>query len=387
MKGKLESINGAIPSGDMLLAILDAAPQAILITDSEGKIIIANEQAGQIFGYSPEELIAAPMSNLLPDQLRKMHHRHYEKYAQNPYGRPMGHGPDLRAKHKDGTIFPVEIGLGHLKTQNGVFIVAFISDVSERKRLEEMIVKTERLRAELDKERELNQVKSYFVSMITHDFRTPLNIIQLAVDNLRKGFEQHSLEKREKIFARLHENIKRINDMIDQTLDVGRAESGAVVLSPKPLDLMQFCLQLVDTIQTIAGKNYELELHYGISETIHMVDQNVVHHILSNLLSNAVKYSPDGGKIQLEVQEDDNFLIFKVRDHGIGIPENEFETLFHPFNRAKNVGKIPGTGLGLAVAKGYTEVHGGTISCHSKENIGSVFTVRLPKVSAPLTSV
>lgn len=383
MKGNLESLYSALQSEHLLLSLLDAASQAILITDHTGKIILANERVAEVFGYDADELIECSIENLLPETMRQMHRRHFKKYLDHPYIRSMGHGMNLHARHKDGTLFPVEIGLSHIQTEEGMLVMALVTDISQRRSLDEAILKNERLRGELDKERELRRVKSAFVTMVTHDFRNPLNVIRLEADLLQHKYEQLSPEKREKHFVNLRESIDRINHMIDQMMAMGKVDTGQMPFEPNFDDLQAFCEKLVETLRMVMETSYQIEFYYEVERPTQIFDRNLLHHILTNLLSNAAKYSPEGGTIQLEVIEDENFLIFNVRDHGIGIPSDELEHLFEPFSRAGNVGKIPGTGLGLSIAKGYTELHGGTITCHSRENIGSTFTVRIPKPHLP----
>ncbi len=375
MKGNFEFLYAAFEDEKSLLTLLDAAPQAILLIDEEFKIVLVNDRVESILGYNGDELLNQPLDILLPAHLREKHGRLVEGFMKHPRTRQMGQGMDLLARRKDNTVIPVEIGLSYLHSSRGVLLMALLTDISERKRLEEEAWQVEKLRIELEKEQELRKVKNAFISMITHDFRNPLNAIRLTADALEMYCNQMNVPKT-KQFDRLRESLQRIDGMIEQILMIGQVEAGQVVFNPQPLHVHEFCQQIVERFE----QRCPIEINYTGQNAPLLLDPTLLDHILSNLLSNAIKYSPDAQTIHLAVFEPPNQIVFQVHDHGIGIPTGE--QLFEAFQRGHNVGSIPGTGLGLLIVKTYTELHGGTVTYESQENIGSTFQVTLPRIPA-----
>lgn len=375
MKGDFEFLYAAFEDEKSLLTLLDAAPQAIFLIDKTFKIVLVNDRVESILGYSGDELLNQPLDVLLPDELREKHGRMVEGFMKHPRTRQMGQGIDLIARRKDNTVIPVEIGLSYLHSSRGVLMMALLTDISERKRLEEEAWKVQKLQLELEKEQELRKVKNAFISMITHDFRNPLNAIRLTVDALEIYGKQINVPK-PKHFDRLRENLQRIDDMIEQILALGQLEAAQVAFNPQPLYIHEFCQEIVERFE----QRSMIEMNYKGQNVPLMLDPTLLDHILSNLLSNAIKYSPPFQTIHMDISEPPNQLVFEIHDRGIGIPADE--RLFEAFQRGQNVGNIPGTGLGLLIVKTYTELHGGKVAYKSRENVGSTFQVTLPRVPA-----
>ncbi|MBW4520558.1 MAG: GAF domain-containing protein [Scytolyngbya sp. HA4215-MV1] len=249
-------------------------------------------------------------------------------------------------------------------TELGLFI--------QRKQAEEEI------RQSLDKERELNQLKSNFISMVSHEFRTPLSSIIMSAELLEKYEQQQTSEKRQIYFKRINRATHRMTQLIEEVLLISQGEQGKLRFQPTPIDLKQFCDELVAEFQTQIGQDESLVFICEGDLTQAYVDTNLLHHILNNLLSNAIKYSPQGSFVKLELLRQVNSVVLRVKDSGIGIPLADQSHLFEFFHRAKNVSTIPGTGLGLAIVKQCVDLHGGEISVESKVGVGTVFTVKLP---------
>ncbi len=246
------------------------------------------------------------------------------------------------------------------------------SEVEERKRAEA------ELAGMLDTEKELNQLKSRFVSIISHEFRTPLGIIMSAADILRKYTDRLAPERRTEHLQEIHDATRHMAGMMEQVLLLGRAESGRLVFSAVPLDLAAFCQKLVDQqISASRGRCPIVFTPAKLKNSAHG-DEGLLRHIFSNLLSNAVKYSPEGSPVEFAVERASDEALFIVRDRGIGVPEEEAARLFTAFYRCTNVSEIPGTGLGLLIVKRCVELHGGSIAFESMEGGGTTFTVRLP---------
>lgn len=236
----------------------------------------------------------------------------------------------------------------------------------------------EELRRALAAEREVGELKSRFVSLVSHEFRTPLGITMSAVELLRGYMDRLSQAKRTELLDDIHEATLRMSGMMEQVLLLGRVEAGKLSFQSLPLDLDELGGKLADEMRSATSGKCLIEFTAENDISGARGDEGLMRHVFSNLLSNAVKYSSSGRPVEFRVRRDDGGAIFKVRDHGIGIPLVDQVRLFEAFHRAKNVGETPGTGLGLLIVKRCVELHHGTISFESREGEGTTFTVRLP---------
>lgn len=230
----------------------------------------------------------------------------------------------------------------------------------------------------LEKEKELGQLKSRFISMASHEFRTPLTTIQGSVDLLELYDHKLSPEKKLIHLHRIRSNVQNMAQMLDDVLVIGKAEAGKLEFQPAMLDLEHYCRSLVEEMQLSVGERYNIAFTNVGEYTDAYLDEKLLWHILSNLLSNAIKYSPLGGTINFELACGEQDVVFQIKDTGIGIPPEDQKRLFEPFHRAKNVGKVSGTGLGMAIVKRSVEIHGGQITVVSEVDVGTTFTVTLP---------
>ncbi|MDY6939140.1 MAG: hybrid sensor histidine kinase/response regulator [Cyanobacteriota bacterium] len=235
--------------------------------------------------------------------------------------------------------------------------------------------------AELLKAQELNQLKSEFVAMLSHDFRNPLTTILASAGLLQDGNGKLSEERKRAICQRIRAASYNMAHLLDEVLLIGRADAGKLECQTALVDLEFFCRQLLEELQ-LAADQKNLSLGFISQDCLLKVslDDRLLRHILLNLLTNAIKYSPDGGTVRLELKQSDKYATFRVCDRGIGIPESECDKIFSPFYRASNVDRISGNGLGLAMVKRCVEAHCGEIEVESKEGVGTVFTVMLPIV-------
>ena len=233
------------------------------------------------------------------------------------------------------------------------------------------------IRNALEKEKEISELKTSFISMVSHDFRDPLTTIQMSIELMRHYKIQGNEQKQGLHFQRIQTAIDHMTNLLDDVLLVGRAESGKLALQPEPIDLDSFCKDLVEELQL--SDKYRHPIFFdcrGSSQGLW--DEKILRQLLVNLLSNALKYSPQGSPVRFELAFDDDSAVFKVRDSGIGIPPEDQKKLFDSFHRGCNVGKIPGTGLGLTIVKRCVEVHCGRIALESKVGAGTAFTIVLP---------
>lgn len=240
------------------------------------------------------------------------------------------------------------------------------------------------IRKSLMKERELNELKSRFISMVSHEFRTPMSTILFSADLLELYSTQWSDEKKMTHIHRIQTAIQHMNHLLDDVLLIGKAEAGKLDFNPKEIDLEKFCRDLVEEVQVADQHRHPFEMMMKGDFSQCQMDDKLLRHILINLLSNAVKYSPEQAPIQFQLRADDETVTLIVQDAGIGIPQVDQDRLFETFHRATNVGTIPGTGLGLAIVKRSVDRHQGQITFSSEPQQGTTFTVLLPKRSGNL---
>lgn len=241
------------------------------------------------------------------------------------------------------------------------------------------------IRKALEKERELSELRASFVSMVSHEFRTPLTTIQSSAELLERYSDRLAQEKKQNHFIRIQTAVRRMTQLLDDVLTIGKAEAGKLQFNPQPINLVTFCGAIVESMQsfltdehTHASHQHQLSFVTQGNCTNARMDENLLEHILTNLLSNAIKYSPNGGTVQFDLICHESSAIFRIQDTGIGIPSEDLEKLFDSFGRASNVGIIQGTGLGLAIVKRCVDLHGGKIAVETELGVGTTFTVTLP---------
>ncbi|MCU0524841.1 MAG: hybrid sensor histidine kinase/response regulator [Elainella sp. Prado103] len=237
--------------------------------------------------------------------------------------------------------------------------------------------KAEALRA-LEQEQELNRLKSEFVSMISHDFRTPLTSIQGFAELLRYGGDAINAEMRDRYFDKVNGAIDHLLYLLDEVLLIGSIEAGKTEFQPTPTDIEKFCRDLCETLQLSDGSHHTIAFQAECCDVIVNIDQILLRRILTNLLSNAIKYSPNHTTVEFHLVCREQAVVFAIRDWGIGIPTENQPNLFRTFYRCNNVGQIKGTGLGLAVVKRCVDAHNGNIHLESQEGVGTQVTVTLP---------
>jgi signal transduction histidine kinase len=234
------------------------------------------------------------------------------------------------------------------------------------------------IRKALEKEKELTELKSRFISMASHEFRTPLTAILSTAELLRYYGQNWSEEKKQSYYDRISKAVQQMNQLLEDVLFLGKAEAGKLAFQPSPMDLNQFCRNLVEECQLLNKTEQTIVFSSQGEGSGVAVDEKLLRHILGNLLSNAIKYSPADSNIEFRLNCQEKEAIFQVRDRGIGIPKEDLPRLFESFHRAKNVGKISGTGLGLAIVKRSVDLHGGKILVNSAVGVGTTFTVTIP---------
>ena len=353
-------------------SIFENAVEGIFQTTPDGHFLNTNPALARIYGYdSPAQLMSAitDISHQLyvdPNSRTEFMRRLQDQDTVSDF--------ESQVVTRNGNVIWISEKARAVRDASGnlLYYEGFVEEITARKQAEAEVFKA------LAKEKELNRLKSEFVSMLSHDFRDPLNTIRLSTEWLQSYYDKLTTEKRLIHFQLIQASIKNILNLLNEVLLLSRADSGQLQCQLAPLDLKQFCRQLIEELQLSVSKQHQLVFSCQGECTEALLDESLLRHILNNLLSNASKYSPDGGIIRLELLCQEGTATFRIQDEGIGIPVDDQKRLFQPFARAKNVGTIPGTGLGLTIVKKCVKAHNGQISVTSKVGIGSTFTVMLP---------
>jgi PAS domain S-box-containing protein len=364
--------------------LLEAAPDAIIEVDRQGRILLLNLATEKLFGYSREELLGQPVEVLVPDALRPGHSKHRTDYWDHPGTRPMGSGLALHGKRKDGANIPVEISLSPVKSDDGFRVTAIIRDITERKQAENQIREmqrtyTQELESRNHEIERANQLKSEFLASMSHELRTPLHTIIGFAELLQEELEGPLNPKQQRFLDHIHTDSQHLLALINDILDISKIESGRLELRREAFDVANVVEEALSSIRPQgAAKSISIETSLEVSSAI-FADRLRFKQILFNLLSNAVKFTPSGGRIHVKGRVRDNFLEMSVRDTGIGISKEQHEAVFDKFYQvgATTKGVREGTGLGLAITRTLVEEHGGRITLESEPGKGSCFTFTL----------
>ncbi|MGX7685985.1 PAS domain-containing sensor histidine kinase [Flectobacillus roseus] len=390
-------------------ALFMHAAMGIVMMDKSSKIVLTNRYANALFGYETNELLGMPIETLLPTALSETHRQHTEKYLHKPQIRPMGIGLDLKARKKDGTLFSVEISLSFFEQNGNQYFISFINDITYKKKIEmEMILKNQEIKKlnesleqevmnrtnalvetlkdleeskqelelALSKEKELGELKSRFVAMASHEFRTPLTAILSSASLIAKYPKTEEQEKREKHLHRIKSAVSNLTDILEEFLSVGKLEEGKIEAHLALVEIPELVNDTLADVSNLLKKNQNLRFeHSGENEFI--TDKSLLRKIIINLCSNAIKFSGESSCITIRTEKSSSHFVLSVQDEGIGISEEDQKHLFDRFFRGVNVTNIQGTGLGLHIVAKYTELLGGKVSISSKLNQGTTVTVQL----------
>lgn len=355
-------------------AIIEAAPDAMVVANRAGKIVLVNSLAERLFGYGPGELLDKVIEMLIPDRYRAMHSQYRDEYFKDPRTRPMGAaGVELVARRQDGSEFPAEISLSPLETTEGMLAITAIRDLSERR-------KAERARMRLAQAQEAVRIRDEFMSIASHELRTPLTALLLQLQGLQHALEGNSPVDRERILNRVVKAVRhtgRFAELVDALLDVSRIVSGKLTLKYEAMDLASQVRELVEDFREHAlSAGCELKIS-GAPRVIGYWDRFRLEQVLINLLSNALKYGA-GRPVEIHIESDGDWARVSVRDYGIGIAPADVDRIFGRFERAASVKHYGGLGLGLYIARHLVKAHAGRIRVISEPGQGATFVVELP---------
>jgi PAS domain S-box-containing protein len=366
-----------IESEEKLRSVINSALDAVITINEMGIVTEWNPQAEQLFEFKKEEAIGRRLSELIiPDEFAAMHEKGMSHFRNTGEGPVLNKRIEITGISKSKVRFPIELSIVPVRMKGQHFFSAFVRDITPRKRAEEEMQKA------LQKEKELNEMKSRFVSMTSHEFRTPLTTIKSNIELLefqldRKRVEiDHSMSRN---FNRIGSEVKRLTDLMNDILMIGRIESGKIPFKPEIVNLRTLCEDVVNQSFAKRKDGRIINMMIPVEDIFCEIDPNIYHHIVSNLVSNAFKYSKDSSNPELHIEHSKDSFKMKVVDYGIGIPEEEIPQLFDSFFRASNVENIQGTGLGLAIVKEFVNMHGGRIDIESELGKGTTISITQSK--------
>ncbi len=412
-----------------LQAIIDTAIDGIITIDEKGIIDTINPAGARLFGYEPPELIGKSINVLMPQPYSEQHDGYIQRYLKTGEARIIGIGREALGLKKDGTVFPIRLAVSEVQLSNRRMFIGIVHDLTEVKEanrryrelneeLENKIkARTEELarvvnqllttnkqlkheiqvreaterelkkkeaevRKALEREKELSELKSRFVSMASHEFRTPLSTIASSASLIARYTQENQQEKRLKHVRRIKSAVENLTGILNDFLSLSKLEEGKIEVELSDFFVSDLCREVLDEVQGLLKQDQQIIMEDVPKDkevfNVHS-DRRLLKNLMLNLLSNAIKYSPPGKRIWISLwREDEEHFSFSVRDEGIGIPKEDQQHLFMRFFRAKNALNIQGTGLGLNIVQRYLEFLDGEIRFESEEGVGTLFTVTLP---------
>jgi two-component system, LuxR family, sensor kinase FixL len=406
-------------------AIINIAIDPIITIDEQGIMELLNPAAYKLFGYKPGELLGKNVSVLMPPPHGANHDAYLDNYRHTGHAKIIGIGREVNGMAKDGELIPVRIAVNETSINGKRIFVGTLHDLRNRKRAEQQILqlneeleqkvkrRTEELadvvnklleanqkmlhqieertivekalrrseaelKASLDKEKELSQMKSRFVSMASHEFRTPLSAILSSADLIEAYTKEPPDDKRYKHVERIRSSVNNLTSILNDFLSLSKLEENKVQLNPSKFLLEDFCREIIDEIKYLLKPGQEIQ-HAGTTCNASLyLDKALLKNVMYNLLSNASKYSPPGKSISCEAEVTEQALRITIADQGIGIPKKDQPSLFTRFHRAQNAENIQGTGLGLNIVKRYLDIMDGDITFESELDHGTTFYVTIP---------
>lgn len=414
-----------IEPGLLLEAVFKTAIDGIITIDKYGIMQMVNPAAAKLFQYQAKELIGQNISKLMPEPHRSAHDSYMNNYYKTGEKKIIGIGRVVNGAKKDGSTFPIRLSISEVKINNQRVFTGIIQDlteqhaaeerikklnselekrveerttelqitvqqllnsnkqlaeeITERKKIETLLRNTEQeIRQALEKEKELSELKSRFVTMASHEFRTPLSTILSSTALIEHYKNSEEQGKRNKHLSRIRKSVDHLTNILNDFLSLSKLEEGRAVYEPEHFSLKTFCTEVIDEMMGLLKDGQEMIHESKSGDTEVYLDKKMFKIILFNLLSNAIKYSPPGKPIYCKDELVDGQLQITIRDEGMGIPEKDQAHMFSRFFRASNATNIQGTGLGLNIVQQYLQILKGTIEFESELEQGTTFKIQLP---------
>lgn len=402
---------------ELLDALFNHATEGIIVCDVHGVILLCNPASERMFGYTSKELIGERIEMLVPNEIKEKHIGHRESFAQNPHARPMGVGLNLNAKRKDGSLLPIEISLSPLEKDGEKFVIVFLIDISKRRSIEESVKEKQielekvaaaliatneelekkvgdrtkvlqeaireleksrnELSSALEKEKDLNDLKSRFISMASHEFRTPLTTILSSASLISEYNNPEQVDKKDKHINRIKSAVNNLNDILSDFLSISKLEEGKVHADFKRFDLQHLLKEVLGDMQ-LSIKSGQKLIYNHKGEKLVFLDPKLIKNILINLISNSIKFTEENKEISISTITEKEKITIIVQDQGIGISKEDQKHLFERFYRGKNAFNIQGTGLGLHIVGNYIDLMQGHLHLKSELNKGTNITITFP---------
>lgn len=397
--------------GNIFKLLSESIAEGIIIVNSKQEIVTSNSSANEMFGYRGDELLGRQLSLLIPKNYHAHHENHFKGYIKTSGKRQMGHGRDLHGLHKSGSTFPVEVGLNPIVIGGDQFIMALVSDITVRKNQEQKIKELnesleskiqkrteelhnsivelkeemtkrkaaeDRIKESLRKERELNELKTKFLSLVSHEFKTPLGGILTSASLAGKYTLSEQQEKREKHLKTIKNKVKYLNNILNDFLSIERLETGKESYKYSSFPLSKVVNEVIYDANMLLKEGQRINYPQNIDDIIVKFDENILALALTNLINNAVKYSPENTSVDVLITSKKDRLTIEIKDNGMGIPKKEQKFIFNRYFRAENALLVQGTGIGLNIVKSHLENLGGTITFTSSVEKGSSFVIEIP---------
>jgi two-component system sensor kinase FixL len=388
----------------LVKAIIENAIDGIITIDDRGLIETINPAACILFGYSSDEVIGKNISLLMPKPDSERHDQYLERYQRTHEARMIGIGREVQGLKKDGSLFPFRLALSEVQFSGRIIYTGFIHDLTREKEAEQTLreysaileaqveertqsLKTslhelqkvkEAISTTLEKEKKLGELKSRFVSMASHEFRTPLSSVQLSASLIGRYAEPFGNVNIDKHVSKIKSAVNNLTTILNDFLLHERLEAGKVEPTFKEFDVVKLGEEITEEMQLMSKRDQNIIYQHTGLTSVFKLDQYLLKNCIINLISNAIKYSGENTFIEFNTEITDHALKVVVKDYGMGIPEADHAHLFEPFFRAHNTGNIPGTGLGLNIVQRYSSLMNGTIAFDSNINQGTSFTFTFP---------
>lgn len=400
-----------------LISLFEHATEGIILSDSRGEITIINPAAERMFQYEAAEVIGKPIEILIPHRFLPHHQEKRESFYQHPQNRIMGLGRDLFGKRSDGSEIPIEVSLSFYKRGEELFVTAFIVDITHRKNIEQNMLQQQteleklandmrKLNAQLEvkveertlilkealqkleqsqkelhealnKEKQLSEIKSQFVSIASHEFRTPLSTVLSSATLLSKYKTTDEQAKRDRHIDKIRDAVRNLNDILDDFLSLGKLEENKVEIQKDSFNLEDFLEEILEEMKPHEKSGQQISV-FSEGNPIVDTDKRLLKNIIVNLLANAIKFSSENTLIEIKSKTHPSDFEITIKDNGIGISKEDQQQLFSSFFRGKNAVNIQGTGLGLHIIKRYADLLKGTILINSILGEGTTVTVTIP---------